>query len=64
MTNDRQFDLEFDERFVEMLRQAELSGPQSFRVRDKTYEISFIGKEQTVSATDFLSKGGPLNDGD
>lgn len=64
MTNDRQFDLEFHERFVEMLWQAELSGPQTFRVRDKTYEISFIGKEKAADATDFLSKGGPLKDGD
>jgi len=64
MTNDKRLQVETIERLTELLKLTEINGSQIFYVGKKQYELKFIGREKSENPAEFLSKGGPLEEGD
>ncbi|NKC22830.1 hypothetical protein HED50_14725 [Ochrobactrum oryzae] len=64
MANEKLLDVEPSERLAELLAIVEIDSPQIIRVGNRKFEIKFLGHVEARDPTEFLSKGGPLEEDD
>ncbi|MFQ0815336.1 hypothetical protein AVM02_02220 [Brucella anthropi] len=64
MANEKLLDVKPSERLTELLAIVEKEGPQTFRVGNRRFEIKFLGDVKAGNPTEFLSRGGPLEEND
>ncbi|OYR15232.1 hypothetical protein [Brucella thiophenivorans] len=64
MTKDKRLQVETTQNLNDLLQLAEINGSEIFHVGKKQFELKFLGCEKSESPAEFLSKGGPLEEGD